>query len=60
MGVPPSRSVVFEDAEAVIITVIAGGFLCVGIGLEERAGKATIRFSNITDIQIEQVLTLKH
>jgi len=60
LGVSPSKSVVFEDAEAGIIAAIAGGFLCVGIGPEDRVGKATIRFLSTNDIQIEQVLKLKH
>ena len=59
MEVSPSKSVVFEDAEAGIQAALSGGFLCVGIGPEERVGKATLRYSNTTEIQLEQILNLK-
>ncbi|HOO31686.1 MAG TPA: beta-phosphoglucomutase [Thermotogota bacterium] len=54
----PSECVVFEDAEAGIEAAINGGFKSVGIGPDERIGRATIRYKHTSTIDIERVLTL--
>ncbi len=54
----PSESVVFEDAQAGIEAAINGGFLCVGIGPQERVGKANIRYETTKDINLNQILSM--
>ncbi len=39
-GLPPTQCVVFEDAEAGIEAALVGGFWTVGLGPQERVGKA--------------------
>ena len=58
LNVNPSRSVVFEDAQAGIEAALTGGFFSVGIGPEERVGKAHLRYDRTEEIQLEDVLSL--
>ena len=46
LGLPVSRCVVLEDAEAGVSGAMEGGFRTVGIGPEERVGHAQIRFDS--------------
>jgi beta-phosphoglucomutase len=39
-GLPPEQCIVFEDAEAGIAAALQGGFWAVGLGPQERVGKA--------------------
>lgn len=58
LNVNPTKSVVFEDAQAGIEAALKGGFFCVGIGPEERVGQAHLRYDRTEDIQLEDVLSL--
>ncbi|MFW6248688.1 MAG: beta-phosphoglucomutase [Bacteroidota bacterium] len=58
LNVKPSRSVVFEDAQAGIEAALNGGFFSVGIGPEERVGQAHLRYDGTDEIQLEDVLSL--
>jgi len=50
LGVKPEDCAVVEDAEAGIEAALAGNMLPIGIGPEERVGKARFRFRKIGDI----------
>jgi len=58
LSIHPTMAVVFEDAQAGIEAALTGGFLCVGIGPQERVGKATLRYDSTEDIQLAEVLSL--
>lgn len=58
LGEKPSQTIVFEDAKAGIEAAIKGGFLCVGIGPEERVGKANLRYETTKDIDLNQILSI--
>lgn len=52
LGLPVSRCIVVEDAEAGVKGGLEGGMKTVGIGPESRVGAAHIRFGNPGDISI--------
>ena len=58
LGVKPEDCVVVEDAEAGIEAALAGNMLPIGIGLEERVGKARYRFEKIGDIALTKLLEI--
>ncbi|NPV08214.1 MAG: beta-phosphoglucomutase [Anaerolineae bacterium] len=58
LHLPVDRCVVFEDAEAGVEAALAGGMKCVGIGPEERVGRAHLVCSGLHEISVEQVLAL--
>jgi len=58
IDVKPSKAVIFEDAQAGVKAALNGGFLCVGIGPEERVGRAHLRYGKTQDIQLEEILSL--
>jgi len=58
LGVEPEDCVVIEDAEAGIEAALAGNMLPIGIGPEERAGKARYRFEKIGDITLTKLLEI--
>ena len=47
-----------EDAEAGIKAALAGNMLSIGIGPEERVGKARFHFEKIGDITITKLLEI--
>ena len=47
-----------EDAEAGIEGALAGNMLPIGIGPEERVGKARYRFEKIGDITLTKLLEI--
>jgi len=49
---------VVEDAEAGIEAALAGNMLSIGIGPEERAGKARYRFEKIGDVTLTKLLEI--
>lgn len=57
-GLPVVECVVFEDAEAGVDAALAAGMKCVGIGPEERVGKAHLVCSGLHTVTVEQVLAL--
>ena len=58
LGIKPKDCVVVEDAEAGIDTTLAGNMLPIGIGPEERVGKARYRFEKIGDITLTKLLEI--
>jgi len=58
LGVKPEDCAVIEDAEAGIEAALAGNMLSIGIGPEERAGKARYRFEKIGDITLTKLLEI--
>ncbi|GAG60880.1 unnamed protein product [marine sediment metagenome] len=58
LGVKPEDCAVVEDAEAGIEAALAGNMLSIGIGPEERAGKARYRFEKIGDITLTKLLEI--
>ena len=55
LGVKPEDCVVIEDAEAGIEAALAGKMIPIGIGPEERVGKAQYRFEKIGDITLTKL-----
>jgi len=58
LGVKPKDCAVVEDAEAGIDAALAGNMLPIGIGPEERVGKARFRFEKIGDIILTKLLEI--
>ena len=58
LGVKPEDCVVVEDAEAGIEAALAGRMIPIGIGPEERVGKARYRFEKIGDITLTKLLEI--
>ena len=58
LGVKPEDCAVVEDAEAGIDAALAGNMLPIGIGPEERVGKARYRFEKIGDITLTKLLEI--
>ncbi len=58
LGVKPEDCAVVEDAEAGIDAALAGNMLSIGIGPEERVGKARYRFEKIGDITLTILLEI--
>ena len=58
LGVKPEDCAVVEDAEAGIEAALAGNMIPIGIGPEERVGKARFRFEKIGDITLTKLLEI--
>jgi len=58
LGVKPEDCAVVEDAEAGIDAALAGNMLSIGIGPEERVGKARYRFEKIGDITLTKLFEI--
>jgi beta-phosphoglucomutase len=56
LGLPLQECVVFEDAEAGVTAGLAGGFYTVGIGPEERVGKAHRRIGGLHAVHPKEFL----
>jgi beta-phosphoglucomutase-like phosphatase (HAD superfamily) len=56
LGIPPRSCVVVEDAESGIEAALAAGMVAVGIGPEERVGKAHYRVDCIADIDVSRIM----
>ncbi len=56
LGVKPEESVVIEDAEAGVEAALAAEMTAVGVGPEERVGKAHYRYDSTADIDVEEIL----
>lgn len=54
----PKECVVVEDAQAGIEAALAGGMYAVGVGPEERVGKAHLRYENTSFFDASQILDL--
>ena len=58
LGIKPEDCIVVEDAEAGIDAALAGNMLPIGIGPEERVGKAQYRFKKTGDITLTKLLKI--
>jgi beta-phosphoglucomutase len=58
LGVPPSASLVFEDAEAGVEAACRAGMKSVGIGSPDLLGKATIVIKHTADFDLKNLDTL--
>lgn len=56
LGVKPEESVVIEDAEAGVEAALAAEMIAVGVGPEERVGKAHYRYDSTAEIDVEEIL----
>lgn len=56
LGLTPAECVVVEDAAAGIEAAIAGGFRSVGLGPDERVGRADIILSNLAGVRLNALL----
>jgi beta-phosphoglucomutase len=56
MDAPPELCVVVEDAESGVAAALAGGMIAVGVGPEERVGKAHYRYDSTADIDLDEIL----
>ena len=56
LGLTPAECVVVEDATAGIEAAIAGGFRSVGLGPDERVGRADIILSNLAGVRLNALL----
>jgi beta-phosphoglucomutase len=56
LGLAPSECVVVEDAAAGIEAAIAGGFRSVGLGPDERVGRADIILSSLAGVRLTVLL----
>jgi beta-phosphoglucomutase-like phosphatase (HAD superfamily) len=56
MNIAPRNCVVIEDAESGVQAALTGGFVAVGVGPEERVGKAHFRYDNTASIDLDAVL----
>ncbi len=56
MDAPPELCVVVEDAESGVEAALAGRMVAVGIGPEERVGKAHYRYDSTADIDLDEIL----
>ena len=57
VGVPVANCVVVEDAESGVQAALTAGMLAVGIGPQERVGKAHFRYNSTAEIDIDEILT---
>jgi len=56
LGLAPSECVVVEDAAAGIEAAIAGGFRSIGLGPDERVGRADIILANLAGVRLNGLL----
>ncbi|MFP4362696.1 MAG: beta-phosphoglucomutase [Spirochaetia bacterium] len=56
MNLAPETCVVVEDAESGVEAALAGNFVAVGIGPEERVGKAHFRYDSTKDINVDEIV----
>lgn len=58
LGVEPSESCVFEDAEAGVEAAVKAGMFCVGIGSPVQLSKADVVVKSLLDFQYQNLLSL--
>ena len=56
LGLAPAECVVVEDAAAGIEAAIAGGFRSIGLGPDERVGRADIILANLAGVRLQHLL----
>lgn len=56
LALEPERCVVIEDAESGIEGALAADMIAVGVGPEERVGKAHYRYDKVEDIDLDEII----
>lgn len=56
LGCKPEECVVLEDAESGVEAALAANMKTVGVGPEERVGKADLVYQNVGDIDFDEIL----
>lgn len=56
LGVSPDQAVVFEDAATGVEAALAGGFVTVGLGPQDRVGEAHVVYPDLEGVTCERVL----
>ena len=56
MDLEPEECVVLEDAESGVEAALAANMKAVGVGPEERVGKAHLVYANVGDIDFDEIL----
>ena len=57
IGVKPENCIVVEDAESGVEGALAANMIAVGIGPEDRVGKAHYRYDRVQEIRLEEILS---
>jgi len=57
LSLPPEECVVVEDAAAGIEGAIRGGFRSIGLGPQERVGKAEAVFPSLAGVHLDEIFT---
>lgn len=58
LGVPVVNCAVIEDAESGVQAALTAGMVAVGIGPENRVGKAHLRYDSTADVNLDEILSL--
>lgn len=58
LGFQPEECVVIEDAESGVEAALQADMMVVGIGPEDRVGKAHLRYDEVKDIDIDEIMSL--
>lgn len=56
LGLEPEECVVLEDAESGVEAALAANMKAVGVGPEERVGKAHLVYANVADIDFDEII----
>jgi len=56
LNLAPENCVVIEDAESGVEGALAAGMVAVGVGPEERVGKADYRYDQVKDINLDEII----
>lgn len=56
LGLPPQACVVVEDAEAGVEAALAGGMRCIGLGPQERVGKAHMVRPSLEGLTLREIV----
>ncbi|MFP4198211.1 MAG: beta-phosphoglucomutase [Halanaerobium sp.] len=56
LGLEPEECVVLEDAESGVEAALAANMKAVGVGPEERVGRAHLVYANVSDIDFDEII----
>ncbi len=58
LGLEPEECVVIEDASSGVEAAMEAGMKVVGVGPEDRVGDAHLRYEEVKDVEIDEILSL--